>query len=109
MNLFIEHPYLDLWSISHILFGMVMFILLKKRREDFAFFAVLFLALSWEYFEIVINIFEYPTNRISDVLVTFIGFYFAQNLFKYEKLNSVLIWFLFIFWNVFGWFSYLFL
>lgn len=109
INLFVELPYFDLWSISHILYGMVLFLLLLNKGRIFSYLIIGITAIAWEVFEVLINVFEYPSNRVSDIVVTFIGFYLAFKLDLKRKKHKIVIFSGFIVWNLFGWLSYVFL
>ncbi len=109
IDLFVEHPYIDLWSLSHFLFGVILFFYLKPDRKYVNFLFILIVATLWEFFEIFVRVFEYSTNRVSDVIVTFVGFYFAVLLSKrFDISKKIAIW-SFIILNILGWSSYIFL
>ena len=58
-----ELPYFDLWSITHVVAGFLLAIL------GIGLIWVFVLAVAWELIEMAAGIEEFPTNRVSDVIV----------------------------------------
>lgn len=58
-----ELPYFDLWSFGHIGAGFLLALV------GIGLLWVFVLAVAWELIEMVAGIEEYPTNRVSDVIV----------------------------------------
>jgi hypothetical protein len=58
-----ELPFFDLWSLGHVGAGLLLGLL------GLGLIAVFVLAVAWEMIELVCNVEEYPTNRVSDVIV----------------------------------------
>ena len=71
-----EGKYVDLWSINHILSGVVVGALLFRFGLNFHWAIIVSLALfvGWEIFEIVIGIKEHMTNIVMDVVFDLVGF-----------------------------------
>lgn len=120
LSLFQEGEYLDLWSVPHFLFGVILFIFLinKKVKTNTAVFIVFLLAVFWEFFEINVRLNEFFTNRITDVIVTLIGFYLLffinkKTNFMQNSVQRETAWrYIMTFWillNALGWMSYAFL
>lgn len=119
-NLFEEGLYLDLWSVPHFLFGLIVFIFFidKKFRLELSFLFTAILAIGWEIFEIRVKVTEVYTNRITDVVLTLLGFVLLAYLNKKTNFMTNPIvkdtaWrYIVIFWiliNALGWMSYTFL
>lgn len=73
-----EQPYLDLWSIPHVLTGVI--IALCAAWVGLAwwrgFLAALIIAVAWEAFEKITRYSstEYASNQVSDVVMSLLGF-----------------------------------
>lgn len=67
---------LDVWSVPHFLFGMVMAIgaLAFEWPIRFAFASTVIIALLWEQFESRIGIYERPGNPLMDILLPLLAF-----------------------------------
>lgn len=78
----------DIWSVSHLFFGVVMACF--AAMFDFSFLLALgivfTLAVVWEYFESKVGISETVANRITDVLLPLLGFGLT-----YQVLESLLL------------------
>jgi hypothetical protein len=110
-QLFAEGSYIDLWTLPHILFGVLMFLLIQRYKKDiwFGFFLTLVLAILWEFFEVFFEIFETIQNQIVDVGIALVGYLIMiASRLKPENNTNVLKVTLF-FWgltNFLGWLSY---
>jgi uncharacterized membrane protein YfcA len=71
-----ELPYFDLWSITHVVAGFLLALL------GIGLIWVFVLAVAWELIEMVAGIEEYPTNRVSDVIVAIAAWPAGQWLFS---------------------------
>jgi hypothetical protein len=71
-----ELPYFDLWSFGHLGAGLQLALL------GFGLFWVFALAVVWEGIEIVCRVEEYPTNRVSDVIVALAAWPVGRWLFS---------------------------
>jgi hypothetical protein len=107
--LFSEMPYVDLWSAPHFLFGVILFFFLNKNKKIRNIFIILFVSVVWELFEIYIHVEEYFTNRISDIIMHFAGFYVAIFISGKFTINRNFVYTSFIVLNLLGWVSYIFL
>lgn len=75
----------DLWSLSHLLAGwLIGYVLFYYQTSFWYAFAITTLVLvSWEVFELVVHITkifyinEITSNRIFDVVIGLVGFFFA--------------------------------
>ena len=79
-NAWREGKFVDLWSLVHFLTGFTVggaFIFLHVSPYVASAIAVALFA-GWELFEPLIKIHEKSTNHISDVIVDYVGFFFAQ-------------------------------
>ena len=87
-----EGKYLDMWSVSHFLSGLliasVLFLLGIAFVPALVIATVLFVL--YELFEVVVHIEESFTNRFMDVVVDVVGFLFATYFFVIiEKPPSI--------------------
>jgi hypothetical protein len=71
-----ELPYFDLWSFGHLGAGLLLGVL------GLGLVWVVVLAVLWELIEVAARIDEYPTNRISDVIVAVAAWPLGQALFS---------------------------
>jgi uncharacterized membrane protein YfcA len=75
-----EGKILDTWSIVHTLAGLIAGLIPLVFQNLNAYqvaFIFLLLAIGWEIFESYKEINEYWSNRLSDVIVAMLGFYFS--------------------------------
>jgi len=72
-----EARYLDLWSIVHLLSGMVLAMIISFFGFSFWFSVVVafLLMVVWEFFESAIGIGEHATNLFTDLVVGLIGYF----------------------------------
>lgn len=96
-KLWSEGKYIDLWTIPHILAGVVLAGFLDWLGFPFwsNFLISSFFIIGWEFFERrFLNIHEHLTNKIMDVLTGWLGFLVTYSLitrFSLEKLAPYLI------------------
>lgn len=95
INLFDEGKYIDFWSIPHVLSGVLAFLGAKLLDVDLWLgFAISFvLMIAWEFFEDFVEIHEFITNRVGDVVTGIIGFWGTYYLFEIGILKVTLWWF----------------
>lgn len=67
-----ELRYLDLWSVTHVVAGLLLGIL------GIGLVWVVLLTVAWELIEVVARVEEYLTNRITDVVVALVAWPVAQ-------------------------------
>ncbi len=96
---FWEQPVLDLWSIPHILSGVIFFFIFRAFRVHpyLGLVANLAIAILWEVFETVTGISakEYRTNALSDIVFAEIGYLIAILYyihFKGQKARDRFFW-----------------
>ena len=104
-----EGIYFDLWSVIHLLFGMVFGggILFLKIKCWKGFLSTLLVAIIWELIEWIPEI---VSNQILDVLLAGIGFLLINYLFLQmdQRKFKIIFIFLLIFFvagNIWGWIS----
>jgi hypothetical protein len=89
-----ERKFIDLWSLVHFLGGFAIGgILILLDFEPYiagAIAAALF--AGWEIFEILAKIHEHGSNRISDIVIDYSGFFLAQ-LYVFS-LHGVMYWYI---------------
>jgi hypothetical protein len=71
-----EGKFLDWWSISHIIGGALL------GSFDIGLVWVALLVIWWECVESVSLVFEYVTNRVTDIVIALLGWGIAQLLIK---------------------------
>lgn len=109
--LFDEGVFVDLWTVPHILFGVLMFLLVQRYKKDiwFGFFLTLVLAVVWEFMEIYFQVFEHQPNQIVDVLMALVGYLTMivgrTKIYNNKYFIQVTIFFYILF-NFLGWLSY---
>lgn len=112
-HLWREHRYVDLWSINHILSGVVLGSLLWTFGMPLTYSAVFAIVLfvGWEIGEVIYGINEHFSNIVMDVLFDIAGF--AGAAYWYFVLGRPLSWTalsvwiaVFIVFNVWGFFAY---
>lgn len=116
LSLYKEGVFVDMWTVAHILFGLICFFIIYENIKNFkkSLLIIFLLAVFWEFIEIKINVEEFFSNRIVDVLVTLIAFFVIYFLSKKNKVikNKILFYvILFVYFcvNFFGWFGYIFI
>lgn len=83
-DLWREGKWLDLWSVVHVLSGLLLGFFLYLFRVDAMYglvFVVVLLSV-YELFELLVDIYEAPTNRIMDIAVGMLGYILAFFLFS---------------------------
>jgi len=108
-----EGKYIGLWSVAHLLAGLILGLFLRilgisTRR---AFVMTLSLLILWEFFELAININEIWTNRVADILIGLSGFFITYYGCKtIRKSHNVLVFLILlvilVVLNILGWRSY---
>lgn len=106
---------LDLWSIPHFLFGILMAFVPPLTDISFSM-ALIFtaiLAVLWELFEMYIGIKETVLNSLLDVFLPIGAFIITSYLlrlysFRYDEIlvATVAVFVLYIFTNLSGWLAY---
>ena len=106
---------LDLWSIPHFLFGMLMGILPSLIGISFYYALVLtiVLAVLWEILEKIIGVKETIQNILLDVLLSVVAFLLISSLLLSYSLHpddltvvAIAVLTLFLFTNFSGWLAY---
>jgi len=71
-----EGKYVDLWSINHVLSGVVLGAILGNFNAPFGWSLLLAIALfvGWEVVEVLIGIKEHMPNMVMDVVCDLAGF-----------------------------------
>lgn len=108
-----EGKHFDLWSINHLLSGVVLAAVLFNLNVDFkmALLAATVLFVGWELFEIAIGIKEHLPNMIVDVLCDLFGFlavsYFYFIVGNTLSWNATFVWIaIFAVFNIWGFIAY---
>jgi len=108
-----EGKYVDLWSIPHILSGIVLGAILFSLGVSFVPSLVISLVLfvGWEAVEVFVGIKEHITNMTMDVVCDLLGFfitsYFYFILLKPFSLITILIFVgLFVIFDLWGFTAY---
>lgn len=108
-----EGRYVDLWSINHVLSGIVLASLLFGLKAPFGWslLAAVALFVGWEVVEVLTGIKEHMPNMIMDVVCDLAGFLVIS--YYYFILDKTLSWtsfsawlLLFIFFNIWGFIAY---
>lgn len=92
-----EGTYLDLWSVVHMLGGLIAGFITAFFSAPFllALFIFVLLAILWEMFEVMKLIWETSRNRVTDValgaLVFPVGFYIFTDIFVEAKTQMTLL------------------
>ena len=75
-NIWQSGEWVDLWSVPHFLFGVIVGFLPLLFRVAFepALLLLIIVALLWEAFELVRGYFEYKSNSFMDVALSVVGF-----------------------------------
>lgn len=106
---------LDLWSVPHFLFGVLMAMLPPLLDISFmtAFALMMILALVWEVYEKIIGIKETLLNILFDVILPVVGFVLTANslLSRYYDLIDLqiftaVIFVLYMGMNTLGWYAH---
>lgn len=82
--------YFDLWSVNHFLAGTLLGGIQFLCNFNFVlFFAFsLFLMIAWEVYEILAGVQEKWHNRVVDVLLGVVGFFFFYYLFSFFSIKA---------------------
>jgi hypothetical protein len=86
-----ERSFLDLWAIPHFLFGFIAFYLLQNKgfKKISAFIITIVTAILWEFFEALVGVEEFLSNRFADVFWTLLALiiliYLKKKGFKNDK------------------------
>ena len=89
-----RHEGLDLWSIPHFLFGILVAIaaLLSPMPLLEIFIATLLVSIAWELFEkMFLGVDESLKNQILDVVLGLVGFVLTLYLFDYYAPSADLL------------------
>ncbi len=108
-----EGKYFDLWSINHVLSGIVLGIILFYFGLSLvpSIIIALVLFVGWEVAEVLLGIKEHTPNMIMDVCCDFAGliitsyFYFVL-LKPFSQTTSLIFLALFIGFNLWGFVAY---
>src|SRR5579872_1728491 len=108
-----EGKYLDLWSVNHLLSGVLLGVILFYFHLHFfpALVISLVLFVGWEVIELLIGINEHFTNIVMDVVCDTAGFlltaYFHFALGKsISIMGFVIIGVIFLLFNLWGFLAY---
>ncbi len=85
MNLWNNKNVLDLWSIMHFCFGLIIYAVtyILGVKMPLAIFIAFSLAVLWEIYERLKGINELWLNSVLDIVFTFLAFVLALYLIKY--------------------------
>ncbi|HEY4489917.1 MAG TPA: hypothetical protein VJC12_01525 [Candidatus Paceibacterota bacterium] len=107
-----EGKYLDLWSVNHVLSGVLYtgWILKLGFGYQFIFITYFVLAVGWEFYEKYVGVKEHLENQIMDVVTGVAGFFMVYipdiywNQISYSALIVLSI--IFIFLEIHGYITY---
>lgn len=94
-----EGKYIDMWSIPHVLSGVILAILFNSLGMGLGLNFILSTIIMtwWEFFEWrFMNVHEYITNKIMDVVTGIIGFMITYPLLIKYGFSIILPYFLFM-------------
>ena len=94
-NLWREGKYVDLWSIPHVLCGVIFVGIFCYFRIEFWSNLILstLIMIGWEFFELyVLDVHEYLTNKIMDVVTGLFGFLVMYALILKFGILTMLPW-----------------
>jgi len=94
-NLWKEGKYIDLWTIPHILAGVVLCGFFNLFGIEFYLNLILstLIMIGWEFFELyVLDVHEYITNKVTDVVTGVIGFFFTYELILKFSIKTMFPW-----------------
>jgi hypothetical protein len=108
-----EGKYFDLWSINHILSGIVLAGLAIFVGVDFwlGLLIAFLIMLAWEIYELIKPIEEFIENRVIDMIVGILGFVIIYPLFlEMDKIlfttSFITVTSIFIFLELWGFVAY---
>jgi hypothetical protein len=109
-----EGKYVDMWSIPHILSGVIMAGLFNWLGIGFWLNLLLSTALmiGWEFFELfVLGVHEHMTNKVMDVVTGLLGFFTSYSLINKYSVTPLIPYLIFViiiyaFLNTWGYLSY---
>ena len=113
-KLWAEGRYIDLWTIPHILAGVLLggYLYWLGVSFEINLAVTTILVISWEFFELhFLGVHEYFTNSLMDIIVALIGFAFMYFLIIKYSLETVIPHLLaltavYIFLNAWGFLAY---
>jgi hypothetical protein len=75
--------YIDIWSVNHLLAGLLLgsFLFLMSVPFIWSFLIVVLLSIGWEVSEVILNIKEPLTNSMMDLVLDVAGFFVASYFF----------------------------
>ncbi|MFA6227121.1 MAG: hypothetical protein WC631_01395 [Candidatus Paceibacterota bacterium] len=94
-NLWKEGKYIDMWSVPHVLCGVIFAGILNWLGIGFLSNLILstIIMIGWEFFELyVLNVHEYITNKIMDVVTGLIGFFIMYSSISRYGIKAMLPW-----------------
>lgn len=97
IDIWAEGKYIDLWSIPHVLSGIILFMIFQYLGMGFWFNFILATIIMtwWEFFEEhFMNVNEYITNKIMDVVTGIIGWLVIYFLIVYYGVSKIFPYFL---------------
>jgi hypothetical protein len=85
-----EGPFLDLWSVPHMLTGVLIALLVVVLKVSFltGFFITLAVAILWELFEIATKVYEIKTNSVVDIVIALVGYSLFFYIPKWFNLDN---------------------
>ncbi|MCH7850217.1 MAG: hypothetical protein IH845_01090 [Nanoarchaeota archaeon] len=107
-NIWKEGKYIDLWSINHILGGMVLagIFIFFNLSLTWALILGFLITISYEIYEMLTDHFETPANKILDILTSLLGVYLMYMLKDLNLLdfNAIFasVFFIFLILEVWG-------
>ena len=106
---------LDLWSVPHFLFGILMGFVPSLTELSFSFVLILTLvfAVLWELFEVSIGIRETVLNSLLDVFLPVVAYIITSYFLLIRQYHreelvvfAVAVLALYVFTNISGWLAY---
>jgi hypothetical protein len=94
-DLWKEGKYVDMWSIPHVLCGVILVGVFYYFKIGFWPNLILstIIMIAWEFFELyVLDVHEYITNKIMDVVTGLIGFFIMYTLIIKFSIKTMTPW-----------------
>ena len=94
-DLWREGKYVDMWSIPHVLCGVILVGIFCYFRVEFWPNLILstLIMVGWEFFELyVLDVHEYLTNKIMDIVTGLFGFFIMFALILIFGIKTMLPW-----------------
>src|SRR3989344_6418533 len=87
-----EGKHVDLWSLNHIVFGIIIGALFSLKYFSFekGLIISVVIFLTWEFLEYLFNIREHLSNKTWDVITGLIGFCGGYYLVYVNPKNNII-------------------